>query len=270
MTSNAAWKIATGVLVVALIAVGAFALGRGSGPNAQPPEGPPTATPGDGENPTGDPSTPEGRAVPVGEVEAGAGGTKRGPGGIPIGYPHTADGAVAAATNYQMAAADSSVLGDTKLRNQLIETIIADPTQAKALKEDWEAMGDVEMLKQRLEPERGAYAVMSQSDDAVTVLMWAPAPNDQEHRDPWLITEVDLVWKKGDWKVVPGSGDLVASRASTGESLQPADPNAPVSPEEKFQILKQSKPADASAEYDDEELLERAQEATWWEYTNAE
>lgn len=261
------------IMVVAAVAaalvfgLGGFLLGQrggdGGGQEAGPPPAPapaPTASP--------TPSSSGGRAVPVGEVTAGEGGSRSGPGGMPLGFEHTEDGAVAAATAYQAAVNDASFLSDKALRGQIIDAIVADPTEAKSLKDQYAESYQVE---QTWEPQRGAYAVTSYSEDAARVLVWAPAVSPQyTDGELWSATELALVWDNTDWRIQPGTGALLGVTAtSSAGHLQP--PDGAVDPEQKYRILKQSPPQNGDATTGSEtELLEVVQQASWWEYTNAE
>lgn len=210
------------------------------------------------------PTTSRAGEIPIGTVTAGEGGTLPGPGALKLGYAHTSDGAVAALTNYLIAADDKTNLTDPAYRAALVNAIAADePSKAGIAKNvDFAAKNCSKAGICELDPRRGAYAVIAFSDARAEIAVWLayrwadPAPGYQA-LTAWGISTYALVWSRGDWKVTSLGGDLVPSD-NTVDLAFPADLEGNPSRAEKQAIL--TAPRGGSA---------RLWELTWMEYANA-
>ena len=167
--------------------------------------------------PTTTKATTPASQVPAGTVVAGEGGSLPGPGTLKLGYAHTPDGAVAAITNYVMAANDKTNLADPAYRTALVNAIALDETSKAGLSRvvDHDKSASAGYGVWRWEPRRGAYAIRAYSSDHAEVALWAPyywaEPTQPTSLvgSAWGISVYAAEWSGGDWKITSLGGDLV-------------------------------------------------------------
>lgn len=257
--------IAAALIVLALVALGFYLLGRSNTATQAPtptPVSPATATstvPSPTYEPTDRSGSPE-SGLARGAAQAGRGGTSTGPEGLPLGYSHDEAGAVTAATNYLMWM-NSLRIADKTVADSLAGASAADDKTRKALIESFDALrpGLTDLTADQPEPARGAYAVADYDDSRALVYIWSPeATADSTGRTDhlWGIDAVSVVWANGDWKL---DGGLISMTGAA--ALDPTDPAGNPSPEEKHSILTRT-PADPG------EITDSANQ-TWFEYANA-
>jgi hypothetical protein len=161
-------------------------------------------------------TTPASEPV-AGNVVAGEGGSLPGPGTLKLGYAHTPDGAVAAITNYVMAANDKTNLADPAYRTALVNAIALDESSKAGLSRvvDHDKSASAGYGVWRWEPRRGAYAIRAYSSDHAEVALWAPyywaEPTQPTSLvgSAWGISVYAAEWSGGDWKITSLGGDLV-------------------------------------------------------------
>ena len=167
--------------------------------------------------PTTTKATTPASQVPAGTVVAGEGGSLPGPGTLKLGYAHTPDGAVAAITNYVMAANDKTNLADPAYRTALVNAIALDESSKAGLSRvvDHDKSASAGYGVWRWEPRRGAYAIRAYSSDHAEVALWAPyywaEPTQPTSLvgSAWGISVYAAEWSGGDWKITSLGGDLV-------------------------------------------------------------
>ena len=147
---------------------------------------------------------------------AGAGAT-RVANGVPVGYPRTKDGAVAAATNYYLVLSSPLILDDAK-RREAIATLAA-PQAAAALKRQYDQAAP--RLRRMLAVEEGAQVLLRSvpigfrvdrfDDSTAEVTIWAAGlvgssaqagGTGAPVRENWGVSTITLAWVEGDWKQV--------------------------------------------------------------------
>lgn len=208
----------------------------------------------------GQPSSPTGAGVPSGDNNGGAdpSGPATAPiqgsglpansaGTIPVGYPHTSQGAQSAAANYVVAYESSSMVGQTA-RHKLIDDI-ADPSIASSLQSQLDAAysqvdtayglsaSGVPPVGQTFVSRATPMGVSLANYDggSATVSVWvveiaglAGTGSTHPVTESWTTVTVTLHWTQGDWKwvsftssdgPVPTSGQQVVS---SGQQLQNA------------------------------------------------
>lgn len=234
-------------------------------PATQPPQPAPTTPQVSTGPPTGPTITP-GAGLPKGNVAAGEGGTP-GPGGMPIGFEHTPDGAVATTTACSMWVFKPAV-DDPTTREALARQCTTDHYY-KALLQGFtfgarthEFYGpNVEM-----QPQRGAYSVKVINPDQVEVLLWIPVfyPGITDMGSDfslWQTWAFDLKWANGSWRI-----DDDKSTSTTNPV--PADLWGNPSAAEKARLL--TDPSKWAEEHNGVRLsVDRFVTATWMEYSNA-
>ncbi len=178
-------------------------------------------------------ATPPATAAAGGAAQAPAvnhPGPTRVEAGIPVGYAHTREGAVAAATEYTVALGPM-ILDDAR-REAVLEAIA---TQEAKDDLNRQFAPGAALLRQRLglTPEvlaqpgavlrtiPAGYRVVAYGDDEAVIRVWAIGLGILDGRQPvgpsWSTTEVQLRWVDGDWKLhsshiadgptPPGPGD---------------------------------------------------------------
>jgi len=155
--------------------------------------------------------------------------------GVPVGYPRTKDGAIAAAVNFQTARSSPGYFTDEALRHEVLQTVMStaalpsqveqDDTATKAL---LAALGvnattapDMVMRSAPLGTHLSAF-----SSDTATVDVWMSeivgVTSDNSAMPvsgTWSTYTVILQWQDGDWKIATinrtdGPTPLVASDTS--------------------------------------------------------
>ncbi|MFE7777690.1 hypothetical protein ACFU5O_28080 [Streptomyces sp. NPDC057445] len=192
-----------------------------------------------------------GGAAPAGTAPTSQAGG-RGPGakassvrnGIPVGYPRTREGAVAAAVNYQTARSSPGYFSDQALRHQVLSTVMTSAAlPGQQSQDDQAAKGLLAALgvSAKTAPSMVMRAsplgtkVTAFSSETATVQVWmselvgVPAEKSpMPVSGTWSTYTVILQWQEGDWKVATisqsdGPTPLVAADSepsSTGEMRQ--------------------------------------------------
>ncbi len=222
------------VALVAVIAIVNRSTNHGSSPQSDG-----QASASDGSN-SGSPASSAGSGsnAPV-TVPQGAGLPSNSADGVPIGYPHTKQGAESAAANY-VVAYSSSRMATPSARHQLIDAI-ADPAISSALQSQldtaYQAEGASFGLSSDGVPPAGqtfvqraapvGVTLVNSNGDGATVKVWAvvilglAGPNSTHPVvEDWTTFTITLHWTKGDWKWVsftsadgptPAGGEQIAS-----------------------------------------------------------
>jgi hypothetical protein len=131
---------------------------------------------------------------------------------VPVGYPHTRDGALAAGMNYSQAVADSIMAPDV-VRNSRLEAFVADGTLpeqkdivTKAGQLGRPALGEPAVFLRR--PIVGEIRSYDGTNAAVTV--WTvevtSGPKLDYARGTWGFDDLQLAWEHDDWKLVARTG----------------------------------------------------------------
>jgi len=205
-------------------------------------------------------TTPASELV-AGTVVAGEGGSLPGPGTLKLGYPHTPEGAVAAITNYMLAAEDKTNLAEPAYRTALVDAIAFDDASKTTLTTGVE--GSAKICAQygcEWDPQRGAYAVRSYSDSQAEIAVWAPSVWAQltgANGTVWGIETHLVFWNGTDWKIKTLGQDGVADDSTVVLPL-PADPHGNPTSAEKASIL--TTPHDGTV---------KLWTLSWKEYANA-
>ncbi|MET8676083.1 hypothetical protein ABZW18_00360 [Streptomyces sp. NPDC004647] len=156
--------------------------------------------------------------------------------GVPVAYPRTRTGAVAAAVNYQTARSSPGYFTDEALRRQVVETVMTREARAGQLKQDGQA---TEALLQGLGLTSNAAPQLvmrsapmgtrlgSYSSSTATVDVWMSeivgVPREESPMPvsgTWSTYTLLLQWQDKDWKVATisrseGPTPLVASDSAT-------------------------------------------------------
>jgi hypothetical protein len=185
--------------------------------------GPPAAAPATSAAGTRAPgaTTPDAAATPqaqAGGATAAGAGPRRVEHGVPVGYQHSEQGAVAAAANYVKVLSSTLVL-DQASRRKAIDTIAA-PEARGRLQRAFDQ--DIGLLAKGLGVTAGSadagtvllravpvgWRVEKYSGDRATVAIWITSvggslgdpPRGMPVREVWGTTTVQLRWVDGDWK----------------------------------------------------------------------
>lgn len=194
-------------VVIAVVTLGAFALGRMTAH--------PSHTRDAGSNPAG---------------------PRRAVNGVPVGFAHSREGAVAALLNYGAALGDPRVMLDARRRTQVL-AVIATSTYASTFRRGASAFEEA----RRGPLGRGlaagaqtaylaspiAYRVVSYTPDRAVVEGWGVAVvgNDQavKPQAAWATTLTTARWQRGDWRI-----DAVRSTDGPTPALAPGQrPSSP-------------------------------------------
>ena len=215
--------------------------------------------------PTTTKATTPASQLAAGNVVAGESGSLPGPGTLKLGYPHTPEGAVAAITNYMLAAEDKASLADPAYRAALVNAIAFDDASKTTLTTGVE--GSAKICARygvcKWEPRRGAYAVRSYRDSQAEIAVWAPfvwdEPTDSTDKASivWGIETHMVFWNGTDWKIKTLGQDGVTDD-NTIALPAPADPKGNPSNAEKATIL--TAPGDGTVQL---------WTLSWEEYANA-
>ena len=162
--------------------------------------------------------------TPPAQAEQSAAADQVGPrdvvGGVPVGYQHSEEGAVAAATNYARVLSSTLILDRSK-RRAAIEALAAPETLARQQRA-WDQA--VASLNKGLGVTNGAakdgtillravpvgWRMEKYSDKRATVAIWVTSvlgalggpPQGVPVREAWGTTTVELRWVDGDWKLL--------------------------------------------------------------------
>lgn len=137
--------------------------------------------------------------------------------GVPVGYPRTKDGAMAAAVNYQTARSTPAYFTDETLRHQVLKTVMTssaltnqqaqDDQTAKSLMASLGVTGKTAPEMMMRAASLGT-TVSSYSHDTATVRVWMSevvgVPTEQSRMPvagTWSTYTLILQWQDGDWKV---------------------------------------------------------------------
>lgn len=149
-------------------------------------------------------------------VAAQNGGPTRIEAGVPVGYPRTEDGAVAAATQY-VAGIDAKRLFDDDARAEAVEVLAAEDARAdvtaqiepgielalQGLGLDGETVANDPSVVVRSLP--AGYSVESYSDDEAVIDVWTTVIFFAEGRQAlsglWSTERVNLRWERDDWRL---------------------------------------------------------------------
>lgn len=241
-------------VLVALVGVGGFVLGRGGDTGqAGEPQPPSTADPAPSETV----SVSGTGILERGPIAAGEGGVPDGPSGLRIHYQQTPEGAVQAAVNYD-AMLSSDAIYDPAQASALVDAMTIDDAQLRQEYREGLKMMTETFPKGQLKPsspERGAYAIESVSADktSVDLLIWGPV--DDAEQTVWSVSRYSMVWSDGDWKTRAG----VPAATSDGYRQPSPRPNAA----EKYDILKNPPTAGPEGE------IVGAYKLGWMEFANA-
>lgn len=150
------------------------------------------------------------------------------------GFPQTRDGAVEAATTYGLAL-DGPLLLDPSRRSALLEDIASDAARTE-LESTLARGADLIVINLGLTDDRisepgfvwrvvpGGWQVRSYNGTRATVAIWATGVVLADGRPlampEWRTTEVELVWERGDWRLVgftttPGPAPSLAGDPGT-------------------------------------------------------
>jgi hypothetical protein len=137
--------------------------------------------------------------------------------GIPVGYPHTEDGAAAAAVNYQMARSSPGYFTDEALRHQVLQTVMTPAALPSQKAGDDQAVSGLLTtlgMTAKTAPELVMRAaplgtnVSSYSAETATVRVWMSevvgVPTEKSPMPvsaTWSTYTVILQWQDGDWKI---------------------------------------------------------------------
>lgn len=235
------WLIGVGALAVLSLGIGlGTAIGSGDKPTTSP-------TPGPGQSSA--PSSAQ--AVERLVVTAGQGGSSMAADGkTQVGYPHTCEGAVAAATNYVSSATRfewAKPYGD-KLLDQISD---ADTQRIEYHRKGMRSGLELGFV-QESHPEWGGFQVVACDSYTVTVNVWEcellRVEGKAQRSCPTVATVV--AWVNGDWKLrryeVPSKGEIPAPEVSPAF----VESDAPLPADQRRQAL-------------------QAAGANWQEYANA-
>ncbi|MEU6070536.1 hypothetical protein ABZ864_40380 [Streptomyces sp. NPDC047082] len=161
--------------------------------------------------------------------------------GVPVGYPHSKEGAAAAAVNYQMARSSPGYFTDTALRHQVLKTIMTSGALPSQQASDDQAVGGLLTslgVTAKTAPDMVMRAaplgtsVSSYSPDTATVSAWmAEVVGVPTEKSPmpvsatWSTYTIILQWQGADWKVATisqsdGPTPLVAQDSTPSSTSQ--------------------------------------------------
>jgi len=204
------------VLFLGGLLVGRVTTSRGTvaGPVNAPATSAATATP-DKTAPGTAATTPQAQA---GEAAASRVGPREVVSGVPVGYQHSEQGAVAAAANYARVLSSTMILDRTR-RHAAIEALAAPQTLARqqrafdqAVAELTKGLGVTGASAQDgtvlLRAVPVGWRLKEYARDRATVAIWVTSvlgalggsPDGMPVREAWGTTTVELRWVDGDWK----------------------------------------------------------------------
>ncbi|MFF9157612.1 hypothetical protein ACF1AB_35935 [Streptomyces sp. NPDC014846] len=137
--------------------------------------------------------------------------------GVPVGYPHTKAGAVAAAVNYQSARSAPGYFTDEALRHQVLKTVMTSSALHDQQAQDDRATKGL-LASLGVTPKTAPDMVMraaslgtsvpSYAADTATIRVWMSevvgVPTEQSRMPvagTWSTYTLILQWQDGDWKV---------------------------------------------------------------------
>jgi hypothetical protein len=213
-----------GMLTITLLAsvlfLGGLLVGRATTretaagpPAAAPATSAATATPGA--------TTPDAAATPqaqAGGATAGGVGPRRVEHGVPVGYQHSQQGAVAAAANYAKVLSSTLILEQAS-RRKAIDTLAAPEARGRLQRAFDQAVaplakglgvtaGSADTGTVLLRAVPVGWRMKQYSGDRATVAIWVTSvggslgdpPRGMPVREVWGTTTVELRWVDGDWK----------------------------------------------------------------------
>ena len=207
----------------------------------------------------------------AGAATAGGGGSDIGPGGMPMGYPHTPDGAASMAASCAIWVYEPTV--DTAEGRAALADACSTPAHHARRLSSIEFGARVHKIygpNVRAQAGRGAYAVSSINDDQATVYLWTPVyyPGTTSlgiDYSLWGVTTFSMVWSPQGWKIDEPSQQALDLYV---EGPVPADPWGNPSAAEKAAQLRD--PARWVVRTKDQVLTPDAYvTATWKEFANA-
>ncbi|MEA2433946.1 MAG: hypothetical protein QOG54_1403 [Actinomycetota bacterium] len=156
-------------------------------------------------------------------TQAGVGPTEE-INGVPLGFSHDEEGAVAAATAFAIVMTEAS--GDLEAYRESMNTLAAPVWQEQATEL---AVNGIDFFHNRYGSGGSAtfaplrYRLTGFSEDSATVDLWgvstAFGPKHQKIDESWLTGTVELTWVEGDWRVAGQSSQAGPSP----ELLQTSD-----------------------------------------------
>lgn len=134
--------------------------------------------------------------------------------GVPVGYTESVEGAVSAATNYDVAIGGKLTL-DPTTRASVLNAIVATQSQPKYAKQYADnattispALGG-SLIGVVFNETPVMWKVDSFSSTHATILIWqvseVAAPSMSIPRELWGMDQMELVWERGDWKLLSGT-----------------------------------------------------------------
>ncbi|MFB6533066.1 hypothetical protein ACFCY8_13170 [Streptomyces noursei] len=203
---------------------------------------------------TGDGATPAPTASsPVSNAPKDAASRGRVTGGVPVGYPRTADGAKAAAANYTIVRGSSIFLTNAKARHRAVEAMTSRDAASTATKEVDQSSkqaasglrGDnIKLSPKEIIARTGVLSARTLAFDIhkATVRLWTTTVrgNAAGHATPkaaFRSVTVALVWEHDDWKL--------SNSSDTSGLLAPIDVRQAVNVTSDFADYVPGKAADA-------------------------
>jgi hypothetical protein len=156
--------------------------------------------------------------------------------GVPVGWPHTQQGAVAAAAAYTAALSDPRVIFSRARRRQVLGVVGTGQFAASFERRFGPALDQIGAstpigrgLRQRIETlvlqAPLAYRVVSASGDRVVIETWAVHIVGNRRgvapRASWDTSNVTVTWSNGDWRISAGSPSSDGPTPVTDESSDP-------------------------------------------------
>ncbi|MFI1203476.1 hypothetical protein ACH4VR_29275 [Streptomyces sp. NPDC020883] len=139
-------------------------------------------------------------------------------GGVPVGYPHSKEGAIAAAVNYEMARSSPSYFTDQNFRHSVLTTVMAESSmQAQQKTDDRDAAKLVASLG--IDRDNASSMVMraaplgtrvsNYSPQGATVDVWMSELIGMTNADSplpvsasWTTYKLRVEWSGSDWKLM--------------------------------------------------------------------
>jgi hypothetical protein len=209
------------VLLALVLFLGGLLVGRATtsrGTVASPPADAPATS---AATATADATAPDAATTPqaqTGESAASRVGPRRVVSGVPVGYQHSEQGAVAAAANYARALSSPLIL-DRSSRRAAIDALAAPETRDRQQREFDQAVASLAKVMGvtaggaqdgtvLLRAIPVGWRLEEYTGDKATVAIWVTSvlgtlggsPGGMPVREAWGTTTVELRWVDGDWK----------------------------------------------------------------------